>query len=110
MDSTNVIPAPEVAVITNIGLEHTRELGDTLAQIATEKSGILKSGCDAVLYHQSGEVEEVILAACRHQGIPLTLTNPEGLRVLESGRDGADLYLSRPGCIPHFTSGPLSTL
>ena len=88
MDSTNVIPAPEVAVITNIGLEHTRELGDTLAQIATEKSGILKSGCDAVLYHQSGEVEEVILAACRHQGIPLTLTNPEGLRVLESGRDG----------------------
>ena len=88
LDSTNVIPAPEVAVITNIGLEHTRELGDTLAQIATEKSGILKSGCDAVLYHQSGEVEEVILAACRHQGIPLTLTNPEGLRVLESGRDG----------------------
>ena len=88
MDSTNVIPAPEVAVITNIGLEHTRELGDTLAQIATEKSGILKSGCDAVLYHQSSEVEEVILAACRHQGIPLTLTDPEGLRVLGSGREG----------------------
>lgn len=88
MDSTNVIPAPEVAVITNIGLEHTRELGDTLAQIATEKSGILKPGCDAVLYHQSGEVEKVVSDACRRQGIPLTLTDPEGLRVLESGREG----------------------
>lgn len=88
MDSTNVIPAPEVAVITNIGLEHTRELGDTLAQIATEKSGILKPGCDAVLYHQSGEVEKVVSDACRRQGIPLTLTDPEGLRVLGSGREG----------------------
>lgn len=83
-----VIPAPEVAVITNIGLEHTRELGDTLAQIATEKSGILKPGCDAVLYHQSGEVEKVVSDACRRQGIPLTLTDPEGLRVLGSGREG----------------------
>lgn len=88
MDSTNVIPAPEVAVITNIGLEHTRELGDTLAQIATEKSGILKPGCDAVLYHQSGEVEKIVSEACRRQGIPLTLTDPEGLRVLGSGREG----------------------
>lgn len=88
MDSTNVITAPEVAVITNIGLEHTRELGDTLAQIATEKSGILKPGCDAVLYHQSGEVEKVVSDACRRQGIPLTLTDPEGLRVLGSGREG----------------------
>ena len=56
LDSTNVIPAPEAAVITNIGLEHTSILGSTLAAIAAEKSGILKPGCRAVLYGQSREV------------------------------------------------------
>ena len=49
LDSTNVIPAPEAAVITNIGLEHTAELGNTRALIAREKSGIIKAGCSAVL-------------------------------------------------------------
>ena len=52
LDSTNVIPAPEVAVITNLGLEHTAELGDTLTLIAQEKAGIIKPGCRAVLYKQ----------------------------------------------------------
>ena len=65
LDSTNVIPAPEAAVITNIGLEHTQELGNTLAQIAREKSGIVKKGCRAVLYHQTREVEAVVEEACR---------------------------------------------
>ena len=40
LDSTNVIPAPEVAVITHIGLEHTELLGDTVEKIAAEKAGI----------------------------------------------------------------------
>ena len=64
LDSTNVIPAPEVAVITNIGLEHTAILGSTLAAIAAEKSGILKPGCRAVLYGQSREVGEIVARAC----------------------------------------------
>lgn len=41
LDSTNVIPAPEAAVITNIGLEHTQELGNSRTLIAQEKSGTL---------------------------------------------------------------------
>ena len=45
-DATNVIDAPEVAVITHIGLEHTEYLGDTLAKIARTKSGIIKTGSD----------------------------------------------------------------
>lgn len=88
LDSTNVIPAPEAAVITNIGLEHTQELGNTCALIAHEKAGIIKPGSAAVLYHQSREVEEVVEAACRETGCPLTVTAPETLEVLETGRDG----------------------
>ena len=88
LDSTNVIPAPEAAVITNIGLEHTAELGNTRALIAYEKAGILKPGSRAVLYRQSREVEDVIESVCRKQGVPLTRTAPEKLTVLSSGLDG----------------------
>ena len=82
LDSTNVIPAPEAAVITNIGLEHTQELGNTRALIAQEKAGIIKLGCRTILYHQSREVEEVVEEACRRTGVELTVTRPEELELL----------------------------
>lgn len=88
MDSTNVIPAPEVAVITNIGLEHTAELGNTKAAIAGEKAGIIKPGCSALLYHQCEEVEEVVQKACDQAGVKLNLTAPETLEVLSSTKEG----------------------
>lgn len=88
LDSTNVIPAPEVAVITNLALEHTEYLGDTIAKIATEKAGIIKPGCDVVLYGQSEEAQSVVRAKCAECGCELTITD-EGQQVLhESGLDG----------------------
>lgn len=52
LDSTNVI-MPELSVITNIGWDHTDILGDTLAQIAVEKAGIIKPNTPVVIgeYH-----------------------------------------------------------
>lgn len=44
-DSTNIIPEPVVAVLTNIGLDHTEVLGKTLTEIASDKAGIIKNGC-----------------------------------------------------------------
>lgn len=79
LDSTNVIDAPEVAVITRIGLEHTQLLGDTLEKIAGEKAGIIKPGCDAVLYGQSREVEGLVERVCRERGVPLTVARPSSL-------------------------------
>jgi dihydrofolate synthase/folylpolyglutamate synthase len=88
LDSTNVIPAPEVAVLTNMGLEHTQELGNTLTLIATEKAGILKPGCSAVLYRQSREAEQVVENQCQALSIPLTVTAPDTLEVLSSDQAG----------------------
>ena len=88
LDSTNVIPAPECAVITNIGLEHTAILGDTLEKIAREKSGILKSGSRAVLYAQTEKVQQIVRDVCREKNIPLTVTAPETLKVSASSLDG----------------------
>lgn len=80
LDCTNVIHAPEVAVITNIGLEHTEYLGNTLEEIAVTKSGIIKSGADVVLYGQSPEVEHVVRAKCATCGCSLRVTNDSMLK------------------------------
>ena len=72
LDATNAIPAPAVAAITNIGLEHTQILGDTLEKIAAAKAGILKTGCEAVLYPSAPGVISVVEQVCRQKQIPLT--------------------------------------
>ncbi len=53
LDSTNIV-TPEVSVITNIGLDHTQFLGTTLAEIASEKAGIIKQDVPVVIgeYHK----------------------------------------------------------
>jgi dihydrofolate synthase/folylpolyglutamate synthase len=48
LDSTNVIE-PEISIITNIGLDHTAFLGDTLEEIAFEKAGIIKKNTPVVI-------------------------------------------------------------
>lgn len=64
LDATNIIPAPEAAVIMNIGLDHTGILGDSLPLIAAEKAGIVKKGCTAVTYPGGEEVEAVYGRVC----------------------------------------------
>lgn len=68
LDSTNVISAPLCSVITNIGLDHTKELGDTTEKIAAEKAGIIKSGSPAVIYDLPEGVRTVIADKCRAEG------------------------------------------
>ena len=58
-DATNVILPPEAAILCNIGLDHTEVLGDTLEKIAATKAGIIKPGCDAVIYREQPSVEAV---------------------------------------------------
>ena len=72
LDSTNVIKAPLCSVITNIGLDHTRELGDTAEKIAAEKAGIIKSGCPTVIYDLPPSVRAVIQERCKEQASGLT--------------------------------------
>ena len=67
LDSTNVIDCPEVAVITNIGLEHTEYLGNTLTLIAQAKGGIIKRGCTVVCYDSEPEVMATLNQICLEQ-------------------------------------------
>ena len=87
-DATNVIPTPEAAVFCNIGLDHTQYLGDTLEKIAATKAGIIKPGCEAVLYRQTGSVEEIIRQRCERLGVPLHLADFDGIRPEKAGLEG----------------------
>ena len=88
LDSTNVIPAPEVAVITNLGLEHTEYLGDTIEKIAYEKSGIIKSGCHVVLYGQSEAAQNVVREKCSQCGCELCITDAAQQELIRSDLSG----------------------
>ena len=88
LDATNVIPAPEAAVFTNIGLDHTEYLGDTVEAIARTKAGILKPGCAAALYPNLPSVCAVIEELCREKRIPLYHADPLVLAPLEHDLTG----------------------
>ncbi|WP_312634733.1 folylpolyglutamate synthase/dihydrofolate synthase family protein [Oscillibacter sp.] len=88
LDSTNVIGAPDAAVITHIALEHTDVLGDTLAKIAGEKAGIIKPGAEVVLSGQTEEVEAVVRRVCGQQGCTLRTTDSAAQTLLAHDLDG----------------------
>jgi len=66
LDSTNII-VPEVSLITNIGLDHTDMLGDTLEKIAVEKAGIIKQNVPVVISEFQSEISNTFETVA-HEG------------------------------------------
>ena len=87
-DATNVILPPEAAVICSIGLDHTEVLGDTPEKIAATKAGIVKPGCDCVLYGAAPSVEAVVAARCRAVGAALHRVAFDEVEPLSRSLDG----------------------
>ncbi len=81
LDATNAIDPPEAAVFTNITLEHTEYLGNTLEEIARTKAGILKPGCDAVC--DGGGAAGVIQGVCGERKVPFHGVDRDRLVPLE---------------------------
>ena len=98
-DATNVIPSPEAAVLTNIGLDHTAVLGSTVEQIAATKSGIIKPGCDAVLYPCAPSVQDVVSARCRAVGAPLTVVDFDAIHPVSDSLDGQVFHFGAYRCL-----------
>ena len=74
LDSTNVIK-PLLSVITNIGLDHTQFLGDTLEKIAGEKAGIIKEGVPVVIGETQPETAPVFIRAAAERHAPVTFAD-----------------------------------
>ena len=83
LDPTNII-RPLVSVITNVGMDHMHFLGDTIAQIAMEKAGIMKPGTPVVLGWQEESVRAVLLDAAKKLNIPVL--EPRVQHVCETAR------------------------
>ena len=75
-DATNIVEA-QVAVVCPIDLDHTHLLGDTIAEIAVEKAGIIKAGSKAVLAAQHPDAARVLLARCNEVGAEVLREGPE---------------------------------
>ena len=88
LDSTNVIETPEVAVITNIGLDHTDYLGDTVEKIAETKAGIFKNNGHAVVYRGTAGVEEVFERVCAERNVSLKKADFDSLVLRSHSLEG----------------------
>lgn len=88
LDSTNVIPSPKVAIITQLGMDHTETLGNTLEEIAAQKGGIVKEGTPTVMALQEPSAVAIVQQICDKHHAPLALADPERLRVLDASVAG----------------------
>jgi len=70
LDSTNII-RPELAIITNISLDHTNFLGDTIEKIAKEKSGIIKENTPIIIGRKQKETKDIFKKVATEKNAPL---------------------------------------
>ena len=77
LDTTNVIfRSPTVRVITDIGLDHTELLGNTLTEIAQEKAGIIHQSDSVVMNRQASEIETIIRQHTESQHSQFSIASP----------------------------------
>ncbi len=76
LDCTNII-TPVLSVITNISFDHVQYLGNTLAQIASEKAGIIKPGVPVIIGETTPETRPVFLRKARAEGSPVRFAEDE---------------------------------
>ena len=113
LDATNVLDAPLLTILTPISMDHESYLGDTLAKIAGEKSGILKRGVPCVVAGQAEIAMEVIEARAARLGAPLLahgqhwrVGTEHGRLVYEDETGLLDLPLPNlPGQHQHMNAG-----
>lgn len=97
LDSTNVIQ-PELCVITNIGMDHTDLLGNTLAEIAGEKAGIIKKNVPVVLSERDETIAHIFERKALEMGAPLRFASTElVVSACERQREGLVLRVRRQG-------------
>lgn len=102
LDSTNLI-CPLVSVITNISLDHTQFLGDTIQKIAIEKAGIIKEGVpviigeshpnyDAVFIEKANEMSTSCIFADQTYRIDFVLKSIDGMQVFDISENGSKAF------------------
>ena len=89
LDSTNVINTPILSVITEISLDHTGMLGDTVEAIAAEKAGIIKTGVPVMFSGTDTRARAVIANTAQRMGCAITYPVYDTLLVEQSSIEGS---------------------
>ena len=84
-DATNVIKNTIAAVITSVSRDHTAILGDSLAEIAAQKAGIIKNGCYVISAAQDREVMAVVEGVCSEKEAALRIADVSRAERIRSG-------------------------
>ncbi len=90
LDSTNIINAPIASVITGIALDHTAYLGNTVAEIAREKAGIIKQGCPVIFGGDDEDTLKVIKETADIKGATLSTADPQSLKITGTSLSGTE--------------------
>jgi dihydrofolate synthase / folylpolyglutamate synthase len=97
LDSTNVLDEKDLCIFTPVSLEHTQILGNTVAEIATDKAGILRRGARAVIAPQRESAADVFRARCAELDVPLEeVATACALTVERADADGQSVRLQTP--------------
>ncbi|HUF55923.1 MAG TPA: folylpolyglutamate synthase/dihydrofolate synthase family protein, partial [Thermohalobaculum sp.] len=106
LDATNVIDRPALTVITPVSLDHQQYLGDTLAEIAGEKAGILKPRVPCIVGEQPPDALATIEARAEKLDAPLRLAGRDWTVGLRDGRLAYEDSLGRLALDPPRLLGP----
>ena len=91
-DATNIIEEPLCSVITSVSYDHIRILGNTLEEIAAEKCGIIKPGCDVITGSgQAPCVLDVIRQTAMERQAELTVASPDCFQIVAGSIAGTDV-------------------
>ena len=88
LDATNIIPPPLCAVFTSIGEDHLGVLGNTIEEIAADKAGIIKPGCQVISAAQSPAVTGLLKKEADRYGCPFYLADGRAMSILSEGPSG----------------------
>lgn len=95
-DATNTIPEPILQIITAIGLDHTEQLGDTIAKITEEKCGILRHGCTLLTSPgQNKEALSVMLNKCNELDATFVTGAAGKAKVVSLDASGMDVLVGK---------------
>lgn len=93
LDATNSIESPKLCVITEIGLDHCKYLGDTKPLIAAEKAGIIVHGVPVIFIDKEKEVSEVFLETARSKDAPIYPVSLKNIKNCERTEAGIDFWM-----------------
>ena len=99
LDSTNVIDAPLLSVITNVQKDHCSFLGNTTEEIARHKSGIIRPGCPVLFGGNDPDADRVIAEAAQKAGAELYRTDLSRISDVSCSVEGTDFIDALPELI-----------